>query len=448
VQSPNILLITVDDMNYNSPGVSGCGVDGITPNIDRLAAEGIRFVHSHVTIAVCQPSRSVLMTGKYPHSNGAMGFEPIRQAVVTLQELLNEAGYLNGIIGKENHLAPREKFRWNMCVRTLVEGYGFGRDPAVYYEHSAGFIAEARRQGKPFFLMANVNDPHRPFAGSGSERKLWGCNTAVRRVFHPDEVQVPGFLPDLPDVRKEIAQYYTSVYRADETVGEIVRALKESGEEENTMVLFLSDNGMAFPFAKTNCYLNSTRTPWIVRWPGRVKAGAVDSTHFISGIDFMPTVLEAAGLAPATQMDGKSFLPLLIGEDQGDRTRVYTVFNKTIKGEEYPIRCVQNAKYGYIYNAWSNGETVFHNESQSGLTFKAMVSGAKLDKDIEERVRLFEYRVKEELYDFELDPDALCNLADNPDYRSVLAGLRQEMAEQMAACLDPLEPQFKSEMMK
>ena len=110
-----------------------------------------------------------------------------------------------------------------------------------------------------------------------------------------------------------MAQYYSSAHRCDETVGEVLRALKESGLEDSTLVMFLSDNGISMPFAKSNCYLTSTRTPWLVRWPGKVKPGVVDTEHFISGIDFMPTILEAAGLPAPAGMDGRSFLPLLTG---------------------------------------------------------------------------------------------------------------------------------------
>ncbi|ULL16561.1 hypothetical protein DVH26_20220 [Paenibacillus sp. H1-7] len=441
---PNILLITADDLNYNSPGVAGCGIPGVTPNIDRLAQEGIRFVHAHVNIAVCQPSRSVLMTGKYPHRNGAIGFGPIDSDVVTLPELLKRAGYRNGIIGKETHLAPAEKFYWDASIRTVDETGGYGRNPQVYYRHSKQFIEEAVREDVPFFLMANSHDPHRPFAGSEQEIKAFGRHTEATRHFTPEEIEVPGFLPDLPEVRKELAQYFTSVHRCDQTVGEILRALKESGQEDNTLVMFLSDNGMAFPFAKTNCYLTSTRTPWIVRWPGKIKPGTVDDQHFISGIDFMPTILQAAGLPKERGGDGRSFRDLLLGNTQPFRNKVFTVFNQTSGKRNYPMRCVQNKKYGYIYNDWSDQENVFVNESQNGLTFKAMQRAAEMDAAISTRVRLFQYRVKEELYDFEKDPDALINLIDDPQYGHIVNDMRQELLYTMSSTYDPVADSFRA----
>ena len=441
---PNILLITADDLNYDSVGVYGCKVKNITPNIDALARQGVRFLHGHVTIAVCQPSRSVLMTGRYPHHNGARGFEPIRRDVPTLTEMLRKAGYLNGILGKTKHLAPADKFAWDF--RRERKELGEGRSPVRYYEAVVRFLNLARTHKKPFFLMANSHDPHRPFAGSEQEarqvRNRGKHFPRASRYFAPAEVVVPGFLPDLPQVRKEIAQYYTSVHRCDETVGQILRALRESGLEGNTIVMFLSDNGMALPFAKTNVYLASTRTPWIVRWPGRIKGDRVNAQHFVSGIDFMATVLGAAKVTPPRGMDGRSFLPILLGQKQAGRDHVLTMFHKTAGKREYPMRCLQTRRFGYIQNAWSDGKTVFKNESQSGLTFRAMRRAAKGDKAIAARLKLFQLRVKEELYDFEADPNALRNLAQDPAYSKTLTDMRMQFIKALNVTRDPDRGRF------
>ncbi len=436
---PNILLITADDMNWNAPGCFGGRTPDITPNIDRLASEGMRFEHAHVTIAVCQPSRSVLMTGRYPHRNGAEGFQPIDKNVPTLQEQLHKAGYLQGILGKVKHLAPLEKFMWDM-----VEDYqdlGCGRNPELYYKYAGDFLRQAAKQKKSFFLMANSHDPHRPFHGSAQEQKKFAKVLkdipAPSRVYTGEEIEVPGFLPELPDVRKEIAQYYSSVRRCDDTVGAVMRALRESGQAGNTLIMFLSDNGMALPFSKTNCYLQSTRTPWIAAWPGRIKPGTVDKQHFISGIDFMPTALDAAGAAIPGGMDGSSFLPVLLGKRQPERDKVFTQFHQTSGRNRYPIRCVQNHRFGYIFNPWSDGQRVFKNESQSGLTFNAMKAAAQKDDSVAARVRLFQYRVVEEFYDFKNDPDGLHNLINDPDYKEQIEKLRKDMLDWMKKTGDP-----------
>jgi N-sulfoglucosamine sulfohydrolase len=217
----------------------------------------------------------------------------------------------------------------------------------------------------------------------------------------------------------------------------VLRALRESGLAENTLTMFLSDNGIALPFAKTNCYLHSTRTPWIARWPGKIKPGTVDNRHFISGIDFMPTVLDAAGLKAPRGMDGSSFLPVLTGHKQAGRERVFTQFHQTSARNRYPMRCIQNQRYGYIFNPWSDGERVFKNESQSGLTFKAMQAAAKTNPKIAARVKLFQYRAVEEFYDFANDPDALHNLSKDSKYKKGLDKMRKELLNWMKQTNDP-----------
>lgn len=443
----NVLLITADDMNWDSLGVTGCKIPGITPNLDKLAGEGMRFVHGHVTIAVCQPCREVLMTGRYPDRNGGRGFQPINTDVPTLQESLRAAGYLNGILAKVPHLAPQSKFCWDRVVP--AGELGRGRDPKLYYEHAKEFFEMAKSQSKPFFLMANTQDPHRPFPRSAQQQqksnrrknappRKTAAWPGASRVIQPEEVEVPGFLPDVPEVRKEVAQYFTAVHRCDQAVGGVLKALEEAGLAESTLVMFLSDNGMAFPFAKTNVYLSSTRTPWLVRWPGVVKAGVIDREHFISGIDFMPTALDAAGLPQVEGMDGRSFVPVLKGEKQPERDHVYTVFHRTAGRRDFEMRCVQTARFGYLFNPWSDGKTVFLNESQSGLTFRAMQRAAETDPGVAARVKLFRYRVPEEFYDYENDPCARKNLIDDPRHQEEIKKLRGRMLEIMRSIDDPL----------
>lgn len=437
---PNVLLITVDDMNYNSLGFAGCTVPDISPNLDQLASQSVYFENAHVTISVCQPSRSTLLTGLYPHHNGAAGFNPIDTNVRTLTEYTREAGYFNGIIGKVNHLEPEEKFCWDYSKamyndkekpsREFYEklhglDHNMGRNPAVYYRYVKEFLSKAAESAKPFFLMVNSHDPHRPFAGSESERKMFGYNTKVSRQYRPEEVTVPGFLPDIPKVRQEVSEYYSSVHRADETVGEILRALGEHRLEDDTVIFFLSDNGMSFPYAKTNCYLNSTRTPLLVCWKDHFTPRK-DSEHFVSGIDFMPTVLELLNI-PCKETDGRSYLPALTGEGNPSFPEVFTSFHITSACKRFPMRCVLNQDYCYIYNFWSDGKTVFENEGKSGRTFSAMREAGEWDEAIKARADFYEFRCREELYHLAKDPDALCNLANEPEYAEICRQMRKRM---------------------
>ncbi len=433
-------------MNWDAVGAFGCPDDGTTPNIDQLAAEGMRFNHGHVTIAVCWPSRSAMMTGRYPHRSGGEGFFNLRHPnVPILPALLRDGGYRVGILGKLGHSTPYADFQWDMVYDQ--HELGMGRNPTIYREHASNFVSQSKASGEPFFLMLNSHDPHRPFYGN--DQQEWYSNTsspavAPSKTFTTDEVTTPGFLTDLPEVRLEISEYYSSVRRCDDTVGETLTMLREQGVADNTIVIFLSDNGMAFPFAKTNCYLNSTRTPWIMRWPGVITPNFIDNEHFVTGVDLAPTLLEAAGIEQAAGMDGKSFLPVLRGEAQVGRELAFTQFHQTAGKRNYPMRCVQNRRFGYIWNPWSDGERIFKNESQSGRTFNAMEAAAAQDPELAKRVDLFLYRVPEEFYDFENDPNALTNLIDDPAYASEVNTLRQELETWMESNSDPALKAFRA----
>ena len=442
---PNFVLITADDMNWDAVGAFGCPTEGTTPHIDRLAAEGLRFKHGHVTIAVCQPSRSALMTGRYPHLSGGEGFYHLRyEGVPILPAILRDVGYDVGILGKVTHSTPYQAFQWDMARDQ--SHLGQGRNPEVYYQYAKNFVQDAIAGDRPFFLMANSHDPHRPFYGN--DKPEWYGELDPPAVppsctFAPEEVIVPGFLPDIPDVRLEIAEYYNSVRRCDDTVGRLLDVLDEAGVAENTLVMFLSDNGMAFPFAKTNCYLNSTRTPWVVRWPAVVQAGRVDAKHFMSGIDYLPTVLDAIGVDIPDGVNGKSLLPVLRGTEQAGCEQVFTQFHQTSARRNYPMRCVQNTRFGYIFNPWSDGERALRNESQSGRSWQAMEEAAASDSELAVRNHLFTYRVLEEFYDFANDPNALNNLIDDPNYADEIQDLRNALEAWMVETDDPALNAFR-----
>jgi len=436
----NVLLITVDDMNWDSLGVTGVRLRGISPNIDRLAREGILFKQAHVTVATCYPSRNVWMTGRYPQNHGALGFEDIGADVPTLVEALAAAGYYTGLMAKRMHVVPSRVAAWNqVLVSKDLKG---GRSPQLYFEHAREFFERAKAAGKPFFLMGNSLDPHRPFAASDQEARAnhgssGGRYPEAKLAYLPSEIPVPRFLPDLPEIRRELAEYYTSVRRADETTGALLRALDESGLADRTVVMWLSDNGISLPFAKANVWLNSTRTPWIVRWPHVVTPGRIDDRHFVSGVDLAPTILDAAGLQNLNGADGRSFVPLLRGESQTGRDRVFTQIDEVHSGASYPMRAVTDGSYGYIFNAWADGKTEFRIESMAGRTFAAMQKAAVTDPAIASRVRHFVYRTREELYDYRSDPDALHNLIDDPRYRDVATKYRQILRRHLKEAADP-----------
>lgn len=440
----NILLITADDMDGGTPASFG-GPLGVTPSLDHLAAQGMTFQRAHVVAAVCQPSRSAIMSGKLPHRNGAQGFEPIHEDVQVLTDLLRPAGYLTGILGKLQHLQPVSKFGWDMARDRGA--LGMGRDPAQYGAGARAFFEEAQTAGRPWFLMANAHDPHRPFAGSLQETEMFSEEQrrsipAPSANYSPTDHPVPGFLPDLPDVRAEYAEYLASSRRCDDVVAAVLSALDDCGQTQSTLVVFLSDNGMAFPFAKANCYLQSTRTPLIVRWPGVTTPGSVDDRSLVTMLDLLPTFCEAAGVEAPNDVDGASLLPLLRGLRAGSEI-AFTVFHETSAKRRFEMRCAQDAHSGYIWNHWSDGETEYEAENMQGLTWRAMERAAGDDPVIGERASFYRLRTAEELYDFRLDPHSLDNLSEDTSSRAELDRLRTALLAWMRRHGDPLAGSYE-----
>ena len=289
------------------------------------------------------------------------------------------------------------------------------RDKDSFYDLTRKGIAAAKSAGKPFYLVMNINDPHKPFYGMDNRQNLIDDPLKPSRIFEADEVVVPGFLPDTPGVRLELAHYYSSVRRADDCAGAVLKALEDSGEAQNTLIMFLSDHGMALPFAKTAVWHHSTHTPWLVRWPGVVESERVDDEHMISAVDFAPTILDVLGIPEPKDMDGHSFLPVLKTGKQAGRDYIIKEYNENSGGNRSPMRAIQGRKYSYIFNPWSDGERVFKTATTGTIAYKEMQRLAAIDPEAAERLRLFDYRDPEELYDYENDPDALNNLIDNPE---------------------------------
>lgn len=419
-EKPNILIITVDDMNCDSMGAFGSKLPGTTPHMDRLAKQGLKFNYAHVQVGNCYPSRNVLFSSLYPHTNGVEGFFPVENKYPVLADLMKAAGYYAAIAGKVTHSTPHHPYGWDEALSLHR-----AKNPEAYYDATKRMVAASKKAGKPFCININISDPHKPFyKGPGDAYQ-------PSRVYKPAEVPVPGFLFDHPNVRRELALYYSSVRRADDCVGKTLAALDESGEADNTIVMFLSDHGMPLPFAKTQLYHHSTHTPWVVRWPGKVKPGAVDDHHMISAIDALPTLLDVAGIKHPKGFQGRSFAPLLVGEKQDGRDAVFKEYNEASNRRRDIMRAVQTRKYLYIFNPWSDGVRQTRTATFGTVTYRTMVELSKTDPKIAARRKLFESRVLEEFYDVQNDPDALNNLIDDPKYKDQIKAHRKLLEDWM-----------------
>ena len=440
---PNILLLTVDDMSCDSVGVFGSKLANTTPNMDKLASQSLRFAHAHVTVGNCMPCRNVMLSGLYSHNNKVEGFYQVKDpGWPHLVDLMKRAGYFTGIRGKVSHSAPYQPYAWDADLDTLPDGSkGHIKDPKSYGISTTDGIAKAKAAGKPFCLVVNISDPHKPF---WSKAKGGGKDPYTpSRIFKASEVPIPGFLFDDPQVREELALYYSSVRRADDCVGQVLAALKASGEADNTVVMFMSDHGMPLPFAKTQLYHHSTHTPWMARWPGVTKAGSVDKQHMISAVDFLPTILDITGAPHPKRLDGRSYLPLLKGGTQEGRDHVIKEYNENAGRSRDPMRGVQTKKYLYLFNPWSNGERVFATATTGTVTYRRMVDLASSSKSLSARLDLYKHRVPEELYDVTKDPDCLVNLINQPKHQAELKELRAKLDAWMVRSKDPMLEAFR-----
>jgi N-sulfoglucosamine sulfohydrolase len=423
-------------MNADSPGWMGNKL-GATPNLDAFAAGCHRFVNHHVSAPICQPSRSALMTGRVPHRNGALGFNPIRADVPTLVEVLSKAGYHTSAVNKTAHMAPRAKFPWDLAAD------GSGKNPGAMGEDVAKCLRAAADAKKPFFLNANITDPHRPFPGGdlGPKQAKAAERAAPVEPYAPADVTVPSFLEDVAEVRREVAEYYTGVRRFDRSFAAVLAALKAAGRADDTLIVFLSDHGMSFPFSKATVYRNGTWSPVLLRWPGMPAAKAHE--EYVGSVDLMPTVLELLGVARPDGLDGRSWVPLLRGESQSDRDHVVTHVNTVSSGRSFPQRCVRTKTRSLMFHAWADGETRFRVEAMSGRSFNALAAAATSDARIKGRVDQLVVGVPLSLFDLERDPDERANRVADPQYRADLDRLAKLLLAHLERTADPQVDAFR-----
>lgn len=438
----NFLLITTDDMSCDSVGAYGCKLPGTTPHMDRLSERALRFNHAFVQVGNCFPSRNVMWSGRYPHTTRVEGFYQIKDADYPhLSDLMKEGGWFTAIRGKISHSTPYSPYpAWDLELDTLPDGTrAHTKDARSYYASTRQGIARAREAGKPFCININISDPHKPFYAEGGKPDPH----VPSRVYTADEVPIPGFLFDDPHVRIELAEYYSSVRRADDCLGEILRALDESGLSERTVIFFLSDHGMPLPFAKTQLYYHSTRTPLMILWPGVTKSGAVEDEHLVSAVDLLPTLLDIASLQHPVGMDGRSFAPILRGERQDGRDFVVTEYNENSRGDRHPMRSIITREHAYIFNPWADGTRVMTTATQGTVTYRRMKLLARTDPALAERLTMLDHRAPEELYHYAYDPDALTNLMGRSDHADIQSRLTSLLEDWMVRTRDPMLHVFR-----
>lgn len=414
----NLLVLLADDLSacdvgcYGSPNVR-------TPNIDALAARGTRFDWGYTAVGVCQPSRSSLYTGLYPTGHGALGFGPISPGVATWPQLLGGAGVLTAMIGKLD-VDPLEQFPFDHLVK--ARDMASRRDSGLWAGELSKFLTTTG--GRRFAAVMALVDPHRPYDEEAPKSP----------VTDPASIAVPEFLWDTAGARLDLARYYDCVARLDRTVGELMQALARAGHADDTLVVFTSDNGAAFPFAKSTVYEPGVRMPVIACGPG-VRTGAV-SEEFVSQLDLLPTALDLFDVATELAFDGASLLPILRGDKRHGRDEFVSMQTENNREQSAPARALHTRRFKYIRNLTPE-VAVVSNLVNHTLVWESGAEAAKADERIKQRMRSFLYRPAEELYDLDSDPHELHNLADDARFETQLATMRARLREWMQRRNDP-----------
>jgi N-sulfoglucosamine sulfohydrolase len=450
---PNIILIVADDHGTDALGCYGNALIK-TPNLDNLAAEGIRFTNAFCTSASCSPSRSVILTGVQSHTNGMYGLQHSTHHftsfdnIKTLPVLLAENGYRTGRVGKF-HVAPEDvyKFQHVLSAGGANDPASLGRNSMQMAEISRNFIAE--ENNKPFFLYFATDDPHRsntilpdgtpdfeatPGPNAFGNRKE-GYKGITDIKYNPEEVIVPTFLPDTRQCREELAQYYQSVSRLDQGIGKLIKILKETGKYNNTIIIYISDNGAAFPGAKTTLYDPGMRLPCIVRDPAQSRKGIVNN-RMISWVDITPTILDFAGVSTKEKIQGRSFKGILTqGEPQAE-DEVYASHSLHEITMYYPMRVIRTGNYKLVYNIAHELQFPMALDLQKSYTWKGLVEN-KASLLGKRKIIDFLHRPRFELYDLKKDPYEIKNLANNPQYKQVYEELLAKLKRFQETTNDP-----------
>ncbi|CAA6676295.1 MULTISPECIES: sulfatase [unclassified Lentimonas] len=437
-QKPNIILFVTDDHGMDALGCYGNPVIQ-TPNMDKLAENGVRFTNAYCTSASCAASRSVILTGKYGHATGSYGhvhdyhhFSTF-DGVDSLPVLLEAAGYQTARVGKY-HVAPEAVYHFD----TTLEA-----DPRSTIE-MAEACKDVINQDAPFFLYFCPDDPHRgnPFTPEvwsdpnsfGNKTEPYPGETQIK--YDPAEVLVPAFMPDSPESRAEIAQYYQSISRIDQGLGKLQTLLEDAGKSENTLIIYISDNGMAFPGAKTTVYEPGIQLPCIVMDPQNDAAGLVNQA-MITWADLTPTILDYADVAySADAFHGRSILPILNESDANGWDEIYASHNFHELTMYYPMRVVRNGDYKLIWNIAYGLSYPFASDLWAASTWQ-QVHRSGNEYYGNRKVEDFLHRKEFELYDLSNDPNELINLADDPQSAAMLESLKDQIKAFQVRTNDP-----------
>jgi len=413
---PNFVFILADDCTNWDIGCYG-SKDSKTPNIDKLASEGIRFTRCYQAAPMCSPTRHNIYTGLYPVKTGAYpNHTMVNEGIKTVVQYLKPLGYRVALSGK-THISPKTVFDF--------EYLGKAKNPD--FKLVDAFLSDTKRKNEPFALYLTSNEPHGPY------------DKGDPSMFDPEKVTLPPHYVDTKEMREIFCRYLAEINYLDGQVADAISLLEKHGLSDNTLVIFASEQGNGFPFAKWTLYEAGVKSALIARWPGKISPGTV-SNSIVEYTDILPTFIELAG-GHVPGLDGKSLAPIF--KDPENDIKKYSYSIHTTRGinsgsEYYGIRAVVDENYRYIWNLTPDAEflNVVNNKEKPDSYWKSWLKKAETDERAKFLVEKYRKRPKEELYNIKMDKWCENNLANDPDYNEIKEKLKAKLIEWMEDCGD------------
>ena len=422
-KKPNILIVIADDVTFNDIGCYG-GTNVKTPNIDRLAEQGLKFNYAYLAMSMCAPCRQELYSGLYPMRSGATwNHSRSKPGTKSVCHYLRELGYRVGLAGK-HHAAPRKSY----CFDTVD---GFERNccsPTAKADHQGIRRYMTADDDQPFCLVIGLVVAHCPWkSGDPSQFQL-------------DKLKLPPSFADTPEVREDYAKYLAEIGLLDRQVGDILDTLKDIDKADDTLVIFTSEQGGQWPGAKWTAWELGLHTAFMARWPGKIEPGR-KTEAIIQYADVVPTLVDVAGGDPSKlNLDGTSFLDVLLGKKDRHRKYAYGMHNNVPEGPPYPIRTIRSGQFRYIRNLRPDAE-YFEKHMEVprrwGNYWESWKKAKETDAHARKMFQRYRRRPAEELYRTNQDVYELDNLAGNAEYAEIKAQLRAELEKWMKSQGDP-----------
>jgi len=413
---PNVIIIMADDLDSRQLSCYG-GQNINTPNIDRLAKEGMKFNNIHASETMCVPTRASLFTGLYPVRHGSyQNHKAVYKNTKSIGHYLGDLGYDVGLTGKNHSTKPSSVFPFE-----IVNGF----EPNCVSATDDYTLSDVRKfiseKDKSYCLFVMSINPHAPWTvGNPSE-------------FNPDKLTLPAHWVDTPETRLQFCKYLAEVRRLDDQVGDILKLVEETGQEKNTLVMFMGEQGPQFPGGKWTLYNNGAKSSLLARLPGKIKPGS-QTNAIVQYEDVTPLLIDLAGGKPLTHLDGKSFLNVLNGNSKVHREYAYGIHNNIPEGPAFPMRSIRDGRYKLILNLTPDKNYYVKysmNTANKKLAWTTWMDKAEDDAGAKVLTNRISKHPAIEFYDTLNDPSELNNLALVPAHQPRIKTFKIKLAEWM-----------------